>query len=99
MKVWIYLENGSWVCGGNKIYEIMDITEVDYFKAKLIVDETEKQLTINKLWLRCKSCTHIKRYKSGGRTYCEKQVNRSCLHGFKKIKPTDNICPMYEPIS
>lgn len=49
-------------------------------------------------WVRCNTCKYIKKYESGGRVYCEKQTSKACLHGFKRIRRTDNACPLYEKV-
>lgn len=50
------------------------------------------------IWHKCRECQHIKKYEYGGRRYCEKQYDSRTVHGHKKIKPNDNICPMFQII-
>lgn len=44
----------------------------------------------------CNTCKHMNKYEYGGRVYCEKQTNKSCLHGFKRVRRTNHACHLYE---
>ena len=46
----------------------------------------------------CNTCKHMKKYEYGGRVYCEKQINKSCLHGFKRVRRTNHACHLYEKL-